>query len=94
MTDEMIEALPDFEKSRLFSESEKVALRFADILAADHSKASPALFDQLKEHYSQPQIMALGWRAAIFIGYGRLVMATGLQNIGDVCPINKTKRHL
>jgi hypothetical protein len=29
----------------------------------------------MKEHYTQPQIMALGWRAAIYTGYGRLVYA-------------------
>ena len=29
----------------------------------------------MKEHYTQPQIMALGWRAAIYIGYGCLVYA-------------------
>jgi alkylhydroperoxidase family enzyme len=88
LTDEMIEALPLFEESELFSTPEKIAIRFADVLAGDHTQASSALFDQMKEHYTQPQIMALGWRAAIFIGYGRLVYATGLQTIGGVCPLN------
>ncbi len=91
LTDEMIEALPEFERSSLFSEPEKVAIRFADVLAGDHIQASPALFDQLKEHYTQPQIMALGWRAAIYIGYGRLVYATGLQDIGGTCQIDHKK---
>jgi alkylhydroperoxidase family enzyme len=88
LTDEMVEALSDFEESALFSEAEKAAIRFADVLAGDHIKASSALFDQMKEHYTQPQIMALGWRAAIYTGYGRLVYATGLQSIGGTCQLN------
>lgn len=38
--------------------------------------------------YSEPEIMAIDWRAAIFIGYGRLVYATGLESVGEVCPVN------
>ena len=32
--------------------------------------------------------MALGWRAAIFIGYGRLVYAVGLDGVGKECPLS------
>jgi alkylhydroperoxidase family enzyme len=88
LTDEMIQALPDFDDSDLFTPREKAALRFADTLARDHRQVSDDLFDELRTHFSEPEIMALGWRAAIFIGYGRLVYATGLPGIGELCPLS------
>ncbi|MCZ6665196.1 MAG: hypothetical protein O7B81_07820 [Gammaproteobacteria bacterium] len=88
LTDEMIKALPNYRESDLFSAREKAALRFADTLARDHRQVSDDLFDELREHFSEPEIMALGWRMAIFIGYGRLVFAVGLEGVGKLCPLS------
>ncbi len=84
----MIKALPNYRESDLFSAREKAALRFADTLARDHRQVSDDLFDELREHFSEPEIMALGWRMAIFIGYGRLVFAVGLEGVGKLCPLS------
>ena len=88
LTDEMIAALPSFEDSPLFDDSEKAALKFASVMAGDHQSVSQALFDELKQFYNQSQIMALGWRMAIFVGYGRLVYATGLESVGAPCAVS------
>ncbi len=88
MTDEMVAALPDFENSDLFTPAEKVAIRFAEVMAGDHRSVSAELSTALREHYTEPQIMALGWRLAIFVGYGRLVYVSGLQGVGDLCPLS------
>lgn len=90
MTEEMIQALPNFADSDLFTPAEKVALRFAEMFAGDHKSMSNELFDELKTHYSESEIMALGWRMAIFTGYGRLVFATGLESVGEACPLSFT----
>jgi len=87
LTDEMVLALPNFDTSDLFTPAEKAALRFTETMAGDHRSVSQALFDELKTHYSEPEIMALGWRMAIFIGYGRLVYATGLESVGAPCAL-------
>ena len=89
---EMIRALPKFQDSDLFTPAEKVALKFADVIAGNHFSVSQELFDELREHYTEPQIMALGWRMAIFTGYGRLVYATGLESVGEPCPVNFDKK--
>jgi alkylhydroperoxidase family enzyme len=81
----MIAALPSFEQSSLFTPREKAAIKFADVLAGDHLKASDDLFIRLREHFSESEILQLGWRIAMFIGYGRLVFALGLQDVGKVC---------
>ncbi len=90
LTDEMIKALPRFADSELFTPAEKAALKFAEVMAGDHRSVSQALFDELRRHYSERQIMALGWRMAIFVGYGRLVYATGLEGVGEPCPLSFT----
>ena len=84
----MIAALPNFENSDLFSPAEKVALRFAEVMAGDHQSVSEDLSVALREHYTEPEIMALGWRMAIFVGYGRLVYVTGLEVVGQMCPLS------
>jgi alkylhydroperoxidase family enzyme len=88
LTDEMIAALPNYQDSDLFNPAEKVALRFAEVMAGDHQSVSEDLSIALREHYTEPEIMALGWRMAIFVGYGRLVYVTGLEVVGQVCPLS------
>ncbi len=87
LTDEMLAALPHFEKSDLFTPAEKVALKFAEMMAGNHLAIGDDLMNELKKFYSEREIMALGWRIAIFTGYGRLVYATGLESVGAACPI-------
>lgn len=84
----MLQALPHFADSDLFDEKEKVALEFTEMMATNHLAIGDEMMDKLKRLYSEPEIMAIGWRAAIFIGYGRLVYATGLESVGAVCPVN------
>jgi len=83
----MLQALPQFADSDLFDDKEKLALEFTEMLATNHLAIGDELMNKLKRSYSEPEIMAIGWRAAIFIGYGRLVYATGLESVGDVCPV-------
>ena len=67
----------------MFTPREKAALRFADTLARDHKQVSQDLFDELRAHYSEPEIMALGWRMAILsatVGWSTLLDSTGWAN--------------
>jgi alkylhydroperoxidase family enzyme len=85
LTDEMLAALPSFEDSALFTPREKAALKFAEVLASEHLKTSDELFIRLREHFSEAEVLQLGWRIAMFVGYGRLSFALGLQDVGKVC---------
>jgi alkylhydroperoxidase family enzyme len=87
LTDEMLAALPQYQDSPLFTPREKAALHFAEMMAGDHKQISQDLFDELRQHFSEPEILALGWRIAIFVGWGRLSAALGLDDIGKVCPL-------
>lgn len=58
----------DYEDSPLFSEAEKSALRYADQMYLDPHKVDEAMYADLKQHWSEPQIMELG--AFIAFHYG------------------------
>ncbi len=87
MTDELITAVRNDPQGPEFSEQEKAAFRLADILAGDHKKASDELFDDLREHFTEPEIITLGWRISIFVGYGRFCATLGLDSAGTACSI-------
>ena len=82
----MIAELPRYQQSDAFSDAEKAAIRLADVLAGDHKAASDDLFDELRKHYAEAEIMDLCWRITSFIGYGRMIRVLGLE-IGATCPI-------
>lgn len=52
--------------------AEKAALGYADLVATDHLAADDAVFDRLREHFSEPEIVELGVHLAVFVGFGRL----------------------
>jgi len=88
LTDEMVDAVPKFGESPLFTPSEKAAMALADAMAGDHKRAPfDEIFAELRNHYSEEQIVELGWRTSVFIGYGRLVYALGVDAIGASCRI-------
>lgn len=84
----MIEAVPHYQESELFTPREKVAIRFAEVLAGEHREASDALFDELRGHFTESEILDLGWRIVTFLGYGRLIHALDLE-IGKACPVSR-----
>jgi alkylhydroperoxidase family enzyme len=84
----MVDAVPNFRESPLFTPAEKAAMRLADAMADDHKNAPfDEIFAELRKHYSEEQIVELGWRTSVFIGYGRLVYALGVDAIGASCRI-------
>ena len=58
----------DYEDSALFSAAEKAALRFADQLYLDPGKVDRAFYDELKQHWSEAEIMEMGAMLAFHYG--------------------------
>ncbi len=86
LTDEMVDAVPNFRESPLFTPAEKAAMKLAEAMAGDHKHAPfDEIFAELRNYYTEEQIVELGWRASVFIGYGRLVYALGVDAIGQSC---------
>lgn len=63
--EEQLRALPDYEHSALFSEEERVVLRYADAMTRTPVYVPAALFDTLKARYADRQILevtaAIAW---------------------------------
>ena len=79
LTEEMVADLADFEQAD-FSEREKLALRFAERMALDHHRLDDAFFTDLREGFSDAEILELGMITGQFIGFGRLLAALDLEN--------------
>jgi AhpD family alkylhydroperoxidase len=52
--------------------AERIALRYADLLANNHLAIDDAFYEQLKAHFSDKALVELGTVCAICIGFGRL----------------------
>ena len=52
--------------------AERIALRYADLLANNHLAIDEAFYEQLKLHFSDKELVELGTVCAICIGFGRL----------------------
>ena len=67
--------------SKGFSEAEKCALRYADLMFLDANQLDKAFYDEMKRHWSEAQIMELG--AFIAFHYG---MAMFMRSLGAKAP--------
>jgi alkylhydroperoxidase family enzyme len=56
-------------------------------MASDHTNVGDEVFAALRDHYTEQQILELAWRAAMFIGYGRLIVTLGIESVGQSCAI-------
>lgn len=52
--------------------AEKVAIRYGELMATDHLAIDDALHAELREHFSEAEIVELGMTCAFFVGFGRL----------------------
>ncbi len=77
-----------YNDSKVLTPREKAAVRYADVLAGDHTQASQELFDELRQHFTEPEIIDLGFRITAFVGFGRFIRALGLEK-GGVCPLSE-----
>ncbi len=59
VTNEKIDALPDYAGSEFYSEEERVALEFADAMTITGRDVSDELFARLKAHYDDDAIVEL-----------------------------------
>ncbi len=82
----MVAELPRYRESKVLTPREKVAVRYAEVLAGNHKIADGELFDALREHFTEAEIVDLGWRIVTFVGYGRFIYALGLE-IGKACSL-------
>lgn len=62
-----------------FSEAEKIALRFADMMYLDAAQIDKSFYDEMKKHWSEAQIMELGAFMVAFYGMAMFMRSMGGQ---------------
>lgn len=54
------------------SDAEKAAIAYGELLATDHLAIGDVVYDRLKRHFSEAEIVELGIWCAFCVGFGRL----------------------
>jgi AhpD family alkylhydroperoxidase len=72
LTEDAVCSLERPEEADDLSPSERSALRFADLFAADHLAIDDAVYDDLRRHFGEDELVELGVHCAYAVGMGRL----------------------
>jgi alkylhydroperoxidase family enzyme len=75
VTEDLVCELVAPEEAPNLTERERAALRYADLLASNHLAISDATFDDLRLHFTEPEIVELCAHAAHCLGFGRVNMS-------------------
>lgn len=79
--------LENYEKSPLYTERERVALRYTDAICWNPASADDAMWQQLHAHFTEPELVELGvfignisggqrWVSTLGIGHGEVLAST------------------
>ena len=77
-TGEQMEALLDFENGP-FEEKEKAALAYAKQLTLDANRVDDALFDRLRQHYDEGEVVEISAMAGLFNYFNRVNNALQME---------------
>ena len=82
VTLEKLAAVDRFRQSPLFSDSERAALAFAEGVARTPTAVTDAEFDDVRRHFTDPQIVELAATIAIEHYRAKFNTALGVQSQG------------
>lgn len=72
VTEGLVCSLERPQEAENLSAGEKAAIRYGELMATDHLAIDDAIYDELRRHFSEAQIVELGMTVAFFVGFGRL----------------------
>ncbi|HSK94980.1 MAG TPA: hypothetical protein VK891_00045 [Euzebyales bacterium] len=83
LTERDYDELLDFRNSPRYDERQKAALEWTDVIIWDPNSADDALWERLHRHFSEPELVELGYFIALTLGQQRWLATLDLQH-GDV----------
>ncbi len=94
VTEELVCSLERPAEARNLTDAEKAAIRYGELMATDHLAIDDAVYDELRKHYTEAQIVELGMTVAFFVGFGRLAatyhmveeLPQAFQEAGELSP--------
>ncbi|MFP6817140.1 MAG: carboxymuconolactone decarboxylase family protein [Pseudomonadales bacterium] len=72
VTEDLVCSLEKPAEADNLTTAEKAAIRFGELMASDHLSIDDGVYDELREHFSEAQIVELGMWSAFCVGFGRL----------------------
>jgi AhpD family alkylhydroperoxidase len=90
LTEEMIDdLLSSYQTSEYLTAREKAALHYADLFKqGEHAIDKDEVYDELKKHFSEEEIIELGMLCAQTDGVGKLVKSFNVLSWDDACALN------
>jgi alkylhydroperoxidase family enzyme len=83
LTEDRYDELLDFLSSDRFSDREKTALSYASAIIWDSTLADDALWARLHRHFTEPELVELGFFVALTLGQQRWIKTLGIGH-GEV----------
>lgn len=62
------------------TDAERAALRFGDLFATDHLSIDAGVYAELREHFTEAQLVELGLYCSYLVGQGRLSATWGIDD--------------
>lgn len=78
-TDEQVAAIPAWSTAECFSAVERAVLAYTDCLVLQHGRVPEALFDQLKEHLSDEEILEFTYVTCTYAMHATMTKALRLE---------------
>ncbi len=72
VTEGLVCSLERPQEAENLSAAEKAAIRYGELMATDHLAIDGTVYGDLRQHFSEAQIVELGMTIAFFVGFGRL----------------------
>jgi AhpD family alkylhydroperoxidase len=73
VTEETVCSLERPAEATDLSAAERSALHFADLAATNHLAIDDAVYDELRRHFTEDELVELGVHCAMMVGFGRVV---------------------
>ncbi len=71
----------DDETSDLITPRERAALRFAQFMAEDHHKVDDRVWEDLRRHFTEAEIVELATNITVNLGLGRFNAVVGIDPV-------------
>ena len=78
-SDELLDDLANFQQRPELSEREKAAVRFAEQMTRDAHHIDDAMWEELKRHFDEGEIVELGAVVGLFNYFNRFNDALGIE---------------
>lgn len=72
VTEDLVCSLERPQEAENLTPAEKAAIKFGEAFATDHLRIDEKMYADLREHFSESEIVELGMTCAFFVGFGRL----------------------